>query len=382
MIIRNTEELEALCQRLAMHPFITVDTEFLREFTFYPKLCLIQVASMDEAACIDPLSDEIDLTKFYDLMQNQNVVKVFHSARQDIENFYFLTQKIPTPLFDTQIAAMVCGYGESISYQQLVFDITSAHLDKAMRYTDWSKRPLTQAQIDYALSDVTHLRAVYLALQEKLKSLNRQIWFDEEMHALMQPELYDPTEEEIAQKIKYNFKGDKIKYLYQDLYLWREKRAKLLNRPRRQVLKDDLLQELAKAHPTSLDDLKNLRGVPSSFFKNKTADELIEVIQTSLQKDKKDFYPILRENKVSGSKKILVQMLSLLLDAIAVKEKTSARVIALQEELHLFVQGDNTVRFLSGWRYDVFGSLAEKMRDGGLFIHYNSEYETIEFKKF
>lgn len=381
MIIHTTDELKALCQRLATYPFITVDTEFLREFTFYPKLCLIQVASSDEAVAIDPLSKEIDLTPFYDLLQNEKIVKVFHSARQDVENFYFLTKKIPTPLFDTQIAAMVCGFGESVSYQQLVFDILGTQLDKGMRYTDWAKRPLTQAQIEYALSDVTYLRDIYLVLQNKLTELNRGVWFQEEIEGLLKTNLYDPSDSDIAQKIKYNFKGDKLKYLYQDLYLWREKKAKALNRPRRQVVKDELLQELAKAHPTSIEELQNLRGVPASFFKNQTAEELVKFIQSSLKKDKKDFYPLLKEVKAVGSKKILVQMLSLLLEAVAVKEKTSPRVIALQEELHQFVQGDEQVRFLSGWRYDIFGIYALKMRAGELFIHYNPDQQRIEFKK-
>ena len=189
--IQTTEELNRLCARLAEHPFVTVDTEFIREKTYWPQLCLIQIASVDEAACIDPLAPEIDLSALFDLMQNQNVVKVFHAARQDVEIFYNLTGKTPTPLFDTQLAAMVCGFGESVSYQNLVQKLVGIELDKSMRFTDWSRRPLTEKQIRYAQNDVTHLRDIYKKMLDILNETGRAHWVDDDTAFLVNPKTYE-----------------------------------------------------------------------------------------------------------------------------------------------------------------------------------------------
>ncbi len=380
MIITKSNELKEICQRFATYPFVTVDTEFLREHTFYPKLCLIQVASQDEAYCIDPLSNELDLDPFFELMDNPKVVKVFHSARQDVENFYCLTKKIPTPLFDTQVAAMVCGYGDCVGYEQLVLDLMQVQIDKSMRYTDWSKRPLTSAQEKYALNDVTYLRDVYVLLKSKLEEMNRFSWIEEEMSLLSHKELYDPSDAQIAGKIKYNFRTDNLKYLYQDLYLWREHKAKCLDKPRRQILRDEVLQELVKAHPKTIDELKNLRGITSSFFKNGFSQEVLDVINQSLIKEKGAFFPLPIEKNTHSNKKKLLRMLQLLLDLIGIKEKTATKIIALQDELDCFAGGNLSVRFLSGWRYEIFGKYAVQLRNGELFLGYNPQTCQIEFK--
>ena len=379
MIVTDSKELKEICQRFATHPFVTVDTEFLREFTYYSKLCLIQLASPEEAFCIDPLAENMDLTPLFDLMGNENVVKVFHSARQDIENFYMLMKKVPAPLFDTQVAAMVCGYGESVGYQQLVSDLLKVQIDKGMRFTNWEKRPLSEAQEKYALSDVTYLRDVYQILKKKIDDSGRCSWIEEEMNLLLDEESYNPSDATIAKKIKYNVKSEKLKFLYQDLYLWREHRAKKLNRSKRQVLRDETLQEIVKAHPKTIMELKNLRGIPVSFFKNNIAEEIVSVINKSLEKEKEDFYPIPVEKNASGARKNLMLMLHMLLDVISVREETAAKVIALHEELIWFASGEEDVRFMHGWRYDIFGKYAMEIKKGRLFFAYNPNTYRVEF---
>ncbi len=380
MIVTDSQELKEICQRFATHPFVTVDTEFLREFTYYSKLCLIQIASPDDAICIDPLAENMDLSPLFDLMLNENVVKVFHSARQDIENFYKLMKQVPKPLFDTQVAGMVCGYGESVGYQQLVLDLLNIQIDKGMRFTNWENRPLSEAQIQYALSDVTHLRDVYLILKKKIEDLGRWSWIEDEMEALLDEESYNPSDATIAKKIKYNVKSEKLKFLYQDLYLWREHRAKKLNRSKRQVLRDETLQEIVKAHPKTVDDLKNLRGIPSSFFKNNIAEEIVGVINNSFEKKKEAFYPIPVEKSTSGAHKSLMLMLHLLLDIVSVKEATATKIIALHEELVWFASGEKNVRFMHGWRYDIFGKYAEEIKKGTLYFGYNQKTCQVDFQ--
>lgn len=379
MIVTDNKELKEICQRFATHPFVTVDTEFLREFTYYSKLCLIQLASPEEAFCIDPLCSDIDLTPLFDLMVNPNVVKVFHSARQDIENFYQLMKKVPTPLFDTQVAAMVCGYGESVGYQQLVSDLLGIQIDKGMRFTNWEKRPLTEAQESYALSDVTYLRDVYLILKKKIKELDRESWIEEEMALLLDEEVYNPSDSTLVKKIKYNVKSEKLKFLYQDLYIWREHRAKRLNRARRQVLRDETLQELVKAHPRTVEDLKNLRGIPSAFFKSTIAEEIVNIINHSFEKDKSEFYPLPVEKSTSGARKNLMLMLNMMLDIISTREGAASKIIALHDELVWFASGDETVRFMQGWRYEIFGKYAQEIKNGLLCFSYNPQTYQVEF---
>ena len=284
-MITTTEKLTEVCSRFAQLPFITLDTEFIREKTYWPVLCLIQIASKGEAYCIDPLADGIDLTPLFDLLQNENVVKVFHAARQDLEIFYHLTGQIPTPLFDTQVAAMVCGFGESVSYQQLVQELTNTAIDKSMRYTDWSKRPLTESQISYALHDVTHLINVYEKLQDKLAQNNRIEWLTEEMSVLTSPHTYDIGDDTAWTKVKCHFSSPRQMHVFAKICAWREKTAKLKNRPRRHIMKDDMVQELAVAHPTSVEQMDLMRSLPKGFSKSALGTELIEVIATAMTED-------------------------------------------------------------------------------------------------
>ncbi|MDX3810442.1 MAG: ribonuclease D, partial [Bosea sp. (in: a-proteobacteria)] len=248
-LISDTAELAAACERLATHPFVTVDTEFLRETTYYPKLCLIQLASPDEAVLIDPLAQGIDLAPFFGLMTDRAVVKVFHAARQDLEIVWLLGRVLPTPLFDTQVAAMVCGYGDSVGYEQLANDLAKARIDKSSRFTDWSRRPLTDAQLSYAESDVTHLRQIYLALKEDLDASGREGWVAEEMAVLSSPATYEVKPENAWQRLKGRVRKPRELPLLMEIAAWREREAQTRDVPRQRVLKDDALMDIVQRGP-------------------------------------------------------------------------------------------------------------------------------------
>ena len=250
-LITTTEELSAVCTRMAGHPFVTVDTEFLRETTYYPLLCVAQMATTDEAVVIDALAEGIDLTPFFELLTDENVVKVFHAARQDIEIVWNLAEKIPHPIFDTQVAAMVLGYGDSISYDQLVQRITGDALDKSHRFTDWTRRPLSDAQVVYALSDVTHLRDVYLKLDEDLQKRGRANWVSAEMEVLTSPETYRMDPARAWERLKNRARKPKDLAVLMEVAAWREREAQTRDVPRSRVLKDDAVADIATQAPAS-----------------------------------------------------------------------------------------------------------------------------------
>lgn len=377
MIITNTEELQKVCRRFAAFPFMTIDTEFIREHTFFANVCLIQIASPEEAFCIDPLAPDIDLTPLFDLLKNEQIVKVFHSARQDIEIFYHLMREIPRPLFDTQIGAMVCGFGENASYQQLVQSLLGVSLDKGMRVTDWERRPLSESQVQYALSDVTYLRDVYLILKEQAQKSGRGHWLDEEMAVLYDEQTYEPSDERLCERIHCSLHGAIPQRVYKDLYLWREHKARSLNKPRRQILKDDLLHELASAHPQTMEDLKTLRGMPQSLLKGEKSEELLTVIQKSLSEKGNPDKLMTPKRTLSGTRRNLLEMLHLVLKIVSVQEKVAPRLIAEQTDLFDFIEGKSDVKFLSGWRYDIFGHQAQLLKAGKICICYHPETRKI-----
>src|SRR6266851_10267333 len=258
--ITTTEALAAACVRLSKHPFVTVDTEFLRESTYYPLLCIAQMASTDEAVVVDALAKGIDLTPFYELMTNERVLKVFHAARQDIEIVWHQAKRIPHPIFDTQVAAMVLGYGDSISYDQLVQRITGDALDKSHRFTDWSRRPLSPAQFSYAISDVTHLRDVYLKLSADLEKRGRTEWVREEMKVLTSAETYRFEPEHAWERLKTRVRKPKELAVLVEVAAWREREAQARDVPRSRVIKDDLIGDIAVQAPTTIERLRGLRS--------------------------------------------------------------------------------------------------------------------------
>src|SRR5580704_4587985 len=267
--IITTSELAAACKRMAAHPFVTIDTEFLRETTYYPLLCVAQMASPDEAVVVDALAPGIDLAPFYALMADEKVMKVFHAARQDIEIIWHGAKLVPHPIFDTQVAAMVLGYGDSISYDQLVQRITGDNLDKSHRFTDWTRRPLSEAQLTYAISDVTHLRDVYLKLSADLEAQGRSDWMREEMDILTSSETYRFEPEHAWERLKTRVRKPKELAVLIEVAAWREREAQERDIPRGRVLKDDVIGDIAVQAPTTVERLGSLRSLPRGFERSK-----------------------------------------------------------------------------------------------------------------
>jgi len=281
-IITTTEALAESCAEFAKHDFVTVDTEFLRESTFWPILCLIQVAGPDDAVIIDPMADGIDLAPFFKLMADISVMKVFHAARQDVEIIYNLGNLLPDPIFDSQVAAMVCGYGDSIAYNMLVSKIVGAQIDKSSRFTDWARRPLTEKQLDYALADVTHLRDVYLSLKAQLEEQGRSHWVLEEMKVLTNPQTYDMPVELAWRRLKMRVRKPIDLAIMQKVAEWRESEARNRDVPRGRVIKDDAIYEIAQQHPKDINALSRLRGLPRGFEKSRYATGLLEADRKSV----------------------------------------------------------------------------------------------------
>src|ERR1700716_3216262 len=285
--ITTTQQLTEVCARMARHPFVTVDTEFLRESTYYPRLCVAQMASTDEAIVIDTLAEGMDFTPFFALMANENVVKVFHAARQDIEICWHEAEVIPTPIIDTQVAAMVLGYGDSISYDQLVQRITGDSLDKSHRFTDWTRRPLSEAQLAYAVSDVTHLRDVHLKLSADLDRRGRSDWMREEMDILTSSETYRFEPEHAWERLKTRVRKPKELAVLIEVAAWREREAQERDIPRGRVLKDDVIGDIAVQAPTTVERLGGLRSLARGFERSKWGEAIVEAVQRGLARDPK-----------------------------------------------------------------------------------------------
>ena len=300
---------------MARHPFVTVDTEFLRETTFWPILCVVQLATDDEALAIDALADGLDLEPLLGLMADERVVKVFHAARQDLEIFWKLSGVLPTPLFDTQVAAMVCGYGDQVSYSELVHSVCRVAIDKSSRFTDWARRPLAEAQIDYAIGDVTHLRDVYRALTKRLAATGRQSWLEDEMKALTTPEIYEQHPERAWERYKSRARKPRDLAVLMELAAWREREAQARDVPRSRVLKDDVLIELALAAPRSLEALGNLRAFPRGMERSRAGGEILEAIERGLARDPKTLPKVERERRNGANVAATVELLKVLLEA-------------------------------------------------------------------
>ena len=376
-LIYTTQELNNLCSRLMDKNFVAVDLEFVREKTYYPVLCLIQVASTDEAAIIDPLAPDMNFDAFFKLMENPNVTKVFHSCRQDVEILYNMSGKVPSPLFDTQIAAMVCGFGESVGYERLVKAVLGIELDKTDCLSNWQLRPLNEHQLEYACGDVTHLVNLYIYFMQALNENGRKNWIDEELNAAADPHTYQVDPLEIWQKIKFRSHNSKVLSNLRDLAAWRELRAQEKNTPRQSIIKDDILVMIATAAPKSKDELEKIRGMRKDVASGKLGDEIIGVLQ-KVKVDNKiaKRQPTADINFVPS----LVEMLKLLLKIVSQQHDVVPRLIASDIDLHrlgAFQDKNNPV--LEGWRNEVFGKKALKLRNGQLSIHYNPKNKHIEF---
>ena len=367
-LITTTDELAAICARMARHPFITVDTEFLRETTYYPLLCVAQIASADEAAVIDALAPGIDLKPFFDLMADEKVIKVFHAARQDIEIVWNMAKIIPHPIFDSQVAAMVLGYGDSISYDQLVQRITGDVLDKSNRFTDWTRRPLTDAQTTYALSDVTHLRDVYIKLAADLAKRGRTSWVEAEMGVLTSPETYRADPANAWERLKTRVRKPKELAVLMEIAAWREREAQTRDVPRSRVLKDDVLGDIATQAPTTIEKLGHLRSLPKGFERSRWGEAIVEAVQRGVDRDPKTL-PRFERFKPAQNGAATVELLKVLLRMTAESHGVAAKVIATVDELDRIAADDDAdVPALKGWRRELFGEKAIALKAGKLAL--------------
>ncbi|UGY02679.1 ribonuclease D [Bradyrhizobium quebecense] len=367
-LISTTPDLAAACDRLAKHKVITVDTEFLRETTYYPLLCVVQMASADEAVVVDALAPGIDLKPFFDLMSNEAVLKVFHAARQDIEIVWHLSGTIPHPIFDTQVAAMVLGYGDSIAYDQLVDRVTGHRPDKTHRFTDWSRRPLTDEQLHYAVSDVTHLREVFAALDADLRKRDRSDWVSEEMEILTSPKTYDFHPERAWERLKTRVRKPRELAVLIEVAAWREQEAQSRDVPRSRVLKDDAVGDIATHAPTSLDKLGNLRSLPKGFERSKWGADIIAAVQRGLARDQATL-PKLEKPRNNSNGAATVELLKVLLRMTSERHGVASKVIATVDDLEQIAASDEAeVGALHGWRRELFGEAALKLKHGQLAL--------------
>src|SRR2546421_2525091 len=366
--ITTTKDLAAACTRLAKHDFITVDTEFLRETTYFPILCVAQVASADEALVIDALAEGIDLAPFFKLMANEKVMKVFHAARQDIEIVWHRAKLIPHPIIDTQVAAMVLGYGDSISYDQLVQRVTGDTLDKSHRFTDWTRRPLSEAQLAYAISDVTHLRDVYLKLSADLEKRGRTEWMREEMKVLTSPATYRFEPEHAWERLKTRVRKPKELAVLIEVAAWREREAQERDVPRGRVLKDDVIGDIAVQAPITIERLAALRSLPKGFERSKWGEAIVEAGRLGLARDPKTL-PRLERPKPPINGQATVELLKVLLRMTAERHGVAAKVIATVDDLDRIAADDTAdVPALSGWRRELFGNKALALKHGRLSL--------------
>ena len=366
--ITDNARLEEFCEAVRHSEFIAVDTEFMRETTYWPKLCLIQAASIDGAAVIDPLADEMDLEPFLALMRDEAITKVFHACRQDVEIFNNLGS-IPRPIFDTQVAAMAAGYGEQIAYDALMRQMLKVEIDKSSRFTDWSRRPLSDAQLDYAAGDVTHLAKAYPKLLARLERDGRLAWVAEEMEALSDPATYDTDPEKAWQRLKPRKFNARYLAAFKGAAAWRERTAQQRDMPRGRVLKDEAMDEIASQLPLTLDALANLRSAGKGFAGSRFGPELIAALKEALR-DPEAYAPDIERGppppQAAGA---VVELLKVLLKAKAEDAGVASKLIATVGDLEK-IAGDDAadVAALKGWRREVFGEDALRLKRGELAL--------------
>ena len=373
-IITDTKKLAEICREISNFDYVTVDTEFLRETTFWPKLCLVQMGWPGDAVIVDVLAKDIDLAPFFELMADESVVKVFHAARQDIEIVYKLGRLLPHPVFDTQVAAMVCGFGDSISYDQLVYKITGVTLDKSSRFTDWSKRPLSDKQLHYALGDVTHLRKVYLSIKANLEEQNRVHWVAEEMEVLTSIETYDMPPENAWKRLKMRARKPRELAIMKSVAQWREQMARNNDVPRGRIVKDDMIYEIMSNPPRNENALGGLRSMKRGFDKGRYGRPLLEVVADALAIND-DQLPILpKPRQAPQGTGAATEMLKVLLKLIVEEQGVAAKVIANVADLERIAADDGAdVSALHGWRYELFGEQALKLKNGEIALGFSGK---------
>jgi len=376
-LITTTDELAAFCKPLADTEFITVDTEFMRERTYWPKLCLAQVAGPEDAAAIDALADGIDLAPLDELMANPKVLKVFHAARQDLEIFHLRLNKVPGPLFDTQVAAMVCGHGEAASYESLATRLAKAKIDKSSRFTDWSRRPLSERQITYALSDVTHLRVVYEKLKRQLDKSGRFSWIAEEMAVLNDPATYRGDPEMAWRRLKPRGSSPRLLAILKEVAAWRERTAQRIDIPRQRLLRDEQLLEIASHAPKTVEELAMTRGLGRGFAEGWQGRELIEAVDRARALPESELPARERPAEQIRAPGAVVDLLRTLLRLKAEQAGVAGRLVANADELDRIAAGKRDVPALKGWRREVFGADAVDLIDGRLALALSGEHAKL-----
>ncbi len=368
-VVTTTKELKSLIALLEPAPYLALDTEFMRDQTYWPKLCLLQVASPTVEAIIDPLADGIDLKPFYHLLKSPHIVKVLHASRQDIEIFHQQGGVIPDPLFDTQIAAMVCGFGDSASYETLARKLAHVEIDKSARFTDWSRRPLSKRQLEYALADVTHLRVVYEALKKQLEKTGRAEWVEEEIAALREPGLYQLDPANAWKRLKPRTTNKRFLAMLAAIAAWREREAQTRDQPRNRILKDEALLEIASHPPETAEALDHNRAVPKGFGSSRMGKSLLEAIEAGKTAAPPDGIEPERPRRKREPTQSAVDLLKTLLRLRAEEAGVAPRLIANAEDIErLAAHEDEDVSALHGWRAKVFGDDARALRDGKLAL--------------
>jgi ribonuclease D len=364
-VITDTDALTALCRRLASEEFVTVDTEFMRERTYYPELCLVQLAGETEVAVVDTVSDRIDLAPLGELLANPAVTKVFHAARQDVEIFVHRFGAVPAPMFDTQVAAMVAGFGDQAGYDSLVSGLTGGSIDKAHRFSDWAARPLSPAQMTYAAADVTWLRLVYRQLRARLEEEGRLSWVAEEMAILNNPATYRADPETAWERLKLRGNNRRFLALVRALAAWREQEAQRINIPRQRLLKDETLMEIAAIAPANPEALGRARGISRGFAEGRTGVSLLEAVAPVIALPEASLPAAPRQRDVARPSAALVQLLKVLLMARCEEHRVAPKLIASSDDIDRIASEDAPdVPALHGWRRTVFGEDAIALRDG------------------
>jgi ribonuclease D len=372
-LITTTDELATFCKSLADTEFVAVDTEFMRERTYWPKLCLAQVAGPDDAAAIDALAEGIDLGPLDELMANPKVLKVFHAARQDLEIFYLRMNSVPTPLFDTQVAAMVCGHGEAASYESLATKLAKAKIDKSSRFTDWSRRPLSERQITYALSDVTHLRVVYEKLRRQLEKTGRLSWIAEEMAVLNDPAIYRADPEQAWRRLKPRGASPRLLAILREVAAWRERTAQRIDIPRQRLLRDEQLLEIASHAPKSIEDLAATRGLGRGFAEGWQGREVLEAVERGRAIPEAELPTRDKPAEQLRAPSAVVDLLRTLLRLRADQADVAARLVASADELDRLAAGKRDIAALKGWRREIFGADAVDLIEGRVALALSGE---------
>ena len=372
-LITTTESLERLCLSLADETFITVDTEFMRESTYWPDLCLIQVAGETINGLIDPLAPGLDLGPFFTLMNDARVLKVFHAARQDIEIMVHRAGIVPHPVFDTQIAAMVCGFGDQVGYEAIVRRLAKAQIDKSSRFTDWSRRPLSDKQLAYALADVTHLRVVYEALKKELDRTGREHWLREEMDILTNPATYRTEPEDAWKRIKVRLRSKKQLGVLMEVAAWREREAREKNVPRSRVLKDDAIAEVAVQVPQTREALNQLRALPKGMGTSRTGEAILKAVAAGVARDPKSLpQPEDGRDEMSEQAQAAAEVLKLALKVVCEQEGIAPKLVASSSDIDAIAESDEAdIHLMHGWRRELFGELALAIKRGEAVIGFD-----------